>query len=86
MTNLGTRFDLDIDEEKKFRHCFFAFGGSLEGFKHCRPMLMLDGTFLKGKHKGILLSAVGKDGNEGTYVAICLHVHLVFLSLYFVYY
>lgn len=45
---------------------FFAFAASLDGFKHCRPMLMVDGTFLKGKHKGILLSVVGKDGNEGT--------------------
>lgn len=27
---------------------------------------MVDGTSLKGKHKGILLSTVGKDGNEGT--------------------
>ncbi|XP_012833638.1 PREDICTED: protein FAR-RED ELONGATED HYPOCOTYL 3-like [Erythranthe guttata] len=28
---------------------------------------MLDGTFLKGKHKGILLSAIGKDGDEGLF-------------------
>lgn len=26
---------------------------------------MIDGTFLRGKHRGILLSAVGKDVNEG---------------------
>lgn len=26
---------------------------------------MIDGTFMKGKHRGILLSAVGKDDNEG---------------------
>lgn len=65
-TNRGSYFDLDIDDENRFRRCFFAFAASLDGFKHCRPMLMVDGTFLKGKHKGILLSAVGKDRNEGT--------------------
>lgn len=26
---------------------------------------MIDGTFMKGKHRGVLLSAVGKDRNEG---------------------
>ncbi|XP_012839939.1 PREDICTED: uncharacterized protein LOC105960320 [Erythranthe guttata] len=37
-----------------------------DGFSNefCHPVVMLDGTFLKGKHKGMLLSAVGKDGDE----------------------
>lgn len=39
---------------------FFSFAALLDGFKHCRPMLMVDGTFFKGKHKGILLSAVAR--------------------------
>lgn len=64
-TNSGSYFDHDVGEDNRFRS-FFAFAASLDGFKHCRPMLMVDGTFLKGKHKGILLSVVGKDGNEGT--------------------
>lgn len=50
---------------------FFSFAALLDGFKHCRPILMVDGTFFKGKHKGILLSAVGKDGKEGTNVYDC---------------
>lgn len=65
-TNPDSVVALDLDLIKKnFRRCFFAFGASLQGFKSCRPVLMIDGTFMKGKHKGILLSAVGKDGNEG---------------------
>ncbi|XP_012828903.1 PREDICTED: uncharacterized protein LOC105950132 [Erythranthe guttata] len=65
-TNPGSIFNLDIDESKRiFRRCFFAFAACLVGFKSCRPVVMLDGTFLKGKHKGILLSAIGKDGDEG---------------------
>lgn len=31
-------------------------------------MLSRVGTFMKGQHHGILLSAVGKDGNEGKIV------------------
>ncbi|XP_028067469.1 uncharacterized protein LOC114270220 [Camellia sinensis] len=34
---------------------------------YCRPVLMLDGTFLKGRHKGCLLAAMAKDGNQGLY-------------------
>ncbi|XP_012831333.1 PREDICTED: uncharacterized protein LOC105952335 [Erythranthe guttata] len=67
-TNPGSIFNLDIDESKRiFRRCFFAFAACLVGFKSCRPVVMLDGTFLKGKHKGILLSAIGKDGDEGLF-------------------
>ncbi|XP_012857593.1 PREDICTED: uncharacterized protein LOC105976877 [Erythranthe guttata] len=67
-TNPGSIFHLEVDDVKNiFRRCFFAFGACLVGFKICRPVVMIDGTFLKGKHGGILLSAVGKDGDEGLY-------------------
>lgn len=63
--NHGSHVHLDIGEDNKFRRCFFSFGACLMGFKQCRPMLMVDGTFLKGRHRGVLLSAVAKDGDEG---------------------
>ncbi|XP_028073479.1 uncharacterized protein LOC114275683 [Camellia sinensis] len=37
----------------------------LDGFNHCRPLLFLDGTFLKGRFKGNLLAATAKDANQG---------------------
>lgn len=65
-TNPGTAVDLDIDPIKNnFRRCLFAFAACLSGFKACRPVVMIDGKFMRGKHRGILLTAVGKDGNEG---------------------
>ncbi|XP_028066671.1 uncharacterized protein LOC114269541 [Camellia sinensis] len=33
--------------------------------RHCRPLLFIDGTFLKGKYKGTLLTATAKDGDQG---------------------
>ncbi|KAL7225722.1 hypothetical protein ACSBR1_020976 [Camellia fascicularis] len=48
-------FDMEFDIDSKGRHfkcLFFAFEACIHGFKYCRPMLMLDGTFLKGRHKG----------------------------------
>ncbi|XP_012833675.1 PREDICTED: uncharacterized protein LOC105954550 [Erythranthe guttata] len=67
-TNPESVYHLDIDQAtNRFRRCFFAVGACLMGFKSCWPVLSVDGTFLKGKHRGILLAAVGKDGqNERT--------------------
>lgn len=66
-SNPGSVVDLDIDPiQKNFKRCFFGFGARIDGFKFCCPVVMVDGTFLKGKHKGGLLSIDGKDRNEGT--------------------
>ena len=40
-----------------FNRVFWAFGPSIEGFQHCRPVISIDGTFLYGKYKGKLLIA-----------------------------
>ncbi|XP_028081926.1 uncharacterized protein LOC114283302 [Camellia sinensis] len=60
-------FDMEFDIDSKGRHfkcLFFAFEACIHGFKYCRPVLMLDGTFLKGRHKGCLLATMAKDGNK----------------------
>ncbi|KAL4291966.1 hypothetical protein GQ457_14G024710 [Hibiscus cannabinus] len=35
--------------------------------EECRPIMGLDGCFLKGPFKGVLLGAVGRDGNDQMY-------------------
>ncbi|CAA7048313.1 unnamed protein product [Microthlaspi erraticum] len=46
----------------KFYSCFAAMK---EGWKNgCRRILHLDGTFMKGKIKGEVLTAVGRDAND----------------------
>jgi hypothetical protein len=65
-TNPGSHIELDFDEEtKRFKRLFVAFAACMRGFNHCRPIIFLDGTFLKGRHKGTLLGATGKNGNQG---------------------
>lgn len=79
-SNPGSAVDLDIDPIKgNFRRCFFSFGACINGFKYCRPLVMMDGTFLRGKHRGILLSAVGKDGNEGNVPSV--NTFMVYIAL-----
>ncbi|XP_028098275.1 uncharacterized protein LOC114297988 [Camellia sinensis] len=68
--NPGSVFDMKFDIDSKGRHfkcLFFAFEACIYGFKYYRPMLMLDETFLKGRHKGCLLAATEKDSNQGLY-------------------
>ncbi|XP_028127317.1 uncharacterized protein LOC114323839 [Camellia sinensis] len=48
--------EFDVDSEGKHFKCFFfAFKACIHGFKYCRPVLILDGTFLKGRYKGLYM-------------------------------
>lgn len=51
--------------EGRFRRLLICYGACLKGFQYCQPMLFLDGTFIKNKYKGVLLSACAKTGNKG---------------------
>ena len=35
--------------------------------KGCRPLIGLDGTFLKGSANGVVLTAVGRDADDALY-------------------
>ncbi|XP_021601524.1 uncharacterized protein LOC110606845 [Manihot esculenta] len=47
-----------------FDRMFWAYRQSIEGFKHCRPVIFVDGIFLYGKYSGCILCATGLDGNN----------------------
>jgi len=40
------------------------YGASISGWKYCKPLIAIDGTFLKNKYRGVLLMAVTKDANN----------------------
>lgn len=46
-----------------FQRVFWAFKPCIDGFRHCRPLITIDGTHLYGKYKGTLLIAMGTDAN-----------------------
>ena len=41
-----------------------SIAGSIEGWPHCRPVISVDGTALKSKYLGTLLTACCLDGNN----------------------
>ena len=51
----------------RFKYMFVAYSASITGWKYCRPLIVVDGTFLKGKYKGTLFVACAKDGNNGIF-------------------
>ncbi|KAH9609361.1 hypothetical protein KSS87_015344 [Heliosperma pusillum] len=51
-----------------FKGMFVSFNAWIEGFlKGCRPIIGVDGCHLKGRYKGMLLSAMSLDGNNNLY-------------------
>ena len=69
LTNLGTKIVWKtiplggISRSVRFMRIFWTFGSSIEGFKHCRPIVKFDGTLLYGKYKGKFLIATSIDAN-----------------------
>ena len=63
--NPGTYVDIqhfylpDFPTLKVLHRVFFSFGVCIEAFTHCRPVICVDGTFLTGKYKGQILTAIG---------------------------
>ncbi|MDV3194023.1 MAG: hypothetical protein Q8835_03160, partial [Sweet potato little leaf phytoplasma] len=46
--NINENEVVENSNEKIFHSVFWAFGPVIEGFKHCRPLLQIDGTHLYG--------------------------------------
>jgi hypothetical protein len=56
------------DIPAKFQRLYLSLATMKSGFlAGCRPIIGLDGCFLKGPHKGQLLAAISKDSNNQMY-------------------
>ena len=63
---------LELDGER-FKYCFVGFGASLHGLQFLGKVIAVDGTFLTGKYRGVLLCASAQDGNGHIYpLAVCV--------------
>jgi hypothetical protein len=50
--------------KRVLQRSFLALGVCIQAFKFCRPAICTDGTFLTGKYKGTILTAVVADSNN----------------------
>ena len=61
---VGSFTAYEIDPNGHFKYCFMAIASSIEVWRYCRPNIAVDGTFLKCKYGGTLLTATTMDGNS----------------------
>ncbi|XP_057746670.1 uncharacterized protein LOC130965931 [Arachis stenosperma] len=63
-----------VDESRVFFHrMFWTFPSCIEAFRHCKSLVIIDGTHLYGKYGGTLLLAIAQDGNSNI---LALRLHL----------
>lgn len=67
-TNPGSIMAIETTEAEEGVHCFkylfLAFGASIQGYIYMRKVVIIDGTYLKGKYSGCLLTTSAHDGNS----------------------
>ncbi|CAH9088755.1 unnamed protein product [Cuscuta epithymum] len=63
-TNPGSLVLLDTDKKGNFKTLFMSLGAWREGWAFCRPVISVDGSFLKAKFRGTILSACSLDANR----------------------
>jgi hypothetical protein len=65
--NLGSYYDIKAYDhvsrpgKQVLQRAFLALGPAIAAFKHCRPVICIDGTFLTRKYKGTILTVVAAD-------------------------
>ncbi|XP_057733767.1 uncharacterized protein LOC130948924 [Arachis stenosperma] len=52
------------DSTAYFHRLFWTFQPCVEAFRHCKPLVSVDGTHLYGKYGGTLLIVIAQDGNS----------------------
>src|SRR6266542_1827621 len=67
--NPGCHFDVKhfpsmIGGPSIFHRAFFYLGACVRAFQYSLPVLCIDDTFLTGKYKGQILTAIRVDGNN----------------------
>ena len=71
-TNPGSIVNLKTTEDNTFLYAFMALKASIDGWQHCIPIIVVDGTFLKSKYQGTLLTAVTHDAQGKILILIFL--------------
>nr|XP_025682556.1 uncharacterized protein LOC112783722 [Arachis hypogaea] len=55
----------EVDESTVYFHrLFWTFSPYIETFRHCKPLVSIDGTHLYSKYGGTLLLVLAQDGNS----------------------
>ncbi|XP_019255305.1 PREDICTED: uncharacterized protein LOC109233907 [Nicotiana attenuata] len=59
-----TVVNLKNTEDDCFLYAFVVLGTSIKGWEYCRPVVVVDGTFLKSTYRGMMLTASTMDATS----------------------
>ena len=73
VVNPGCKTALSLDKNGRFQYFFVSYAAWIIGFQEMRKVIAVDGTFLRSKYGGVLLSAVAQDVENHIFpVAFCV--------------
>ncbi|KAA0058851.1 protein FAR-RED ELONGATED HYPOCOTYL 3-like [Cucumis melo var. makuwa] len=64
LNNPGSVVEYKVDVDGRFLYFFMTLSVSISGWQHYHPVISIDGTSLKNKYGGTLLSAPTPDAND----------------------
>ncbi|KAL2480334.1 MuDR family transposase [Abeliophyllum distichum] len=67
-TNPESITRIETYDNNKFKYLFMALGTSIQGWEYCRPIIVIDGTFLKGHYGGTLFTACTQDVKNNIFI------------------
>ncbi|CAH9141044.1 unnamed protein product [Cuscuta epithymum] len=72
-TNPRSVVNLVTSADDAFQYFFMSLGPWRDAWQYCRPVLILDGSFMKSYYKGTLLTACAQDANNQIVpIAFCI--------------
>ncbi|XP_019176075.1 PREDICTED: uncharacterized protein LOC109171499 [Ipomoea nil] len=73
-TNPRTRYKVKLSDlqdggtgQERFLRMYICWDASKQGFRHCRPLIGVDGCHLRSGSGGMLMIAVGVDANDSIF-------------------
>ncbi|XP_062085620.1 uncharacterized protein LOC133791718 [Humulus lupulus] len=67
VSNPSTITHLITNNKDHFKYMYLAFAHSIKGWKHCRLVIVIDGTYLKTSFGGTLFTASTMDANNNIF-------------------
>ncbi|KAH0664932.1 hypothetical protein KY285_026138 [Solanum tuberosum] len=81
ITYPGSHIRLKKTDKNEFLYLFVALNNCIQGFDHCRLVIVVDGSHLRGPYNGTFVAASTMDGAEKNFRKALKELSLVFYTM-----
>ncbi|KAM6580868.1 hypothetical protein CsatA_004642 [Cannabis sativa] len=67
VANPRTITSLTTNDKDRFKYLYLAYAHSIKGWQHCRPIIVVDGTFMKSSYRGTLFITSTMDASNNIF-------------------